>query len=253
MGTGECGEEACAKEKAKEREEGNCGKCEEPQTGSGNKRSGRKRAGCLWQPKGEWDPGAPGGVKLPEGAIEPGRTADHLQQLAGFGSASSSYAGRKASSKVEQKNKEKGKDDSRCEEHLRTLLEYGEHLHEPTKDENYWRNVPWSEEVWKMPVGDVLVEDHLKIRTKVGLTDKMALNLAQMRYSYDCAQRASKKNIVLKARQVGMTSYIAARFFVQTVTRPGTLTMLVAHDRESAEEIFRIVHRFWDNLKDELR
>ena len=56
---------------------------------------------------------------------------------------------------------------------------------------------------------------------------------------------------MLKARQMGITSYIAARFFVQTITRKGTLTMLVAHDREAAEEIFRIVHRFWDNLADD--
>jgi hypothetical protein len=40
---------------------------------------------------------------------------------------------------------------------------------------------------------------------------------------------------------MGITSYIAARYFVQTIMRPGTLTMLVAHDRAAAEEIFRIV------------
>jgi hypothetical protein len=53
---------------------------------------------------------------------------------------------------------------------------------------------------------------------------------------------------VLKARQVGITTYIAARFFIQTITRRGTLSVQVAHDRESAEEIFRIVKRFWERL-----
>jgi hypothetical protein len=57
----------------------------------------------------------------------------------------------------------------------------------------------------------------------------------------------------LKARQVGITSYVAARFFVQTITQPGTLTVQVAHDQESAEDIFRIVHRFWENLPEGMR
>src|SRR5207244_4423541 len=42
--------------------------------------------------------------------------------------------------------------------------------------------------------------------------------------------------------------YVAARFFIKTITQPGTVTVQVAHDQESAEEIFRIVHRFWENL-----
>ena len=107
--------------------------------------------------------------------------------------------------------------------------------------------------LWKMPDGDAWIERNLKIRTKLGEVRYMKLNAAQLRYSYDCAEKKAKRNIVLKARQMGITSYVAARFFVQTVTRPGTLTMLVAHDRESAEEIVRIVHRFWDNLKEKLQ
>jgi len=47
---------------------------------------------------------------------------------------------------------------------------------------------------------------------------------------------------------MGITTYVAARFFIQTITRPGTMTVQVAHDQESAEEIFKIVHRFWENL-----
>ena len=104
-----------------------------------------------------------------------------------------------------------------------------------------------------MPEGDVWIEQHLKIRTKRGEIKFLRMNAAQQAYSRVCAEKQAKQNIVLKARQMGITSYIAARYFVQTITRPGTLTMLVAHDREAAEEIFRIVHRFWDNLGDELR
>jgi len=52
---------------------------------------------------------------------------------------------------------------------------------------------------------------------------------------------------------MGITTYIAARFFIQTITRPGTMTVQVAHDQESAEEIFKIVHRFWENLPQAMR
>lgn len=123
---------------------------------------------------------------------------------------------------------------------LDDLLELGKKLDQPTTIPAYCREVVGVGE-FRMPEGDKWVEENLKIRSKLGAVTRIQLNLAQLRYSYDCAQKRSTRNIVLKARQVGMTSYIAARFFVQTVTRPGTLTMLVAHDRESAEEIFRIV------------
>jgi hypothetical protein len=52
---------------------------------------------------------------------------------------------------------------------------------------------------------------------------------------------------------MGLTTWAAARFFLRTITRPGTLTLEVAHSQESAEEIFRIVHRFLDWLPEELR
>lgn len=58
---------------------------------------------------------------------------------------------------------------------------------------------------------------------------------------------------MLKARQLGITTYVAARFFISAITRPGTLSVQVAHDQRAAEEIFRIVHRFLANLPERLR
>lgn len=93
-------------------------------------------------------------------------------------------------------------------------------------------------------VRDVLIRNLLKIRVKNGWVKYLKLNRAQQEYS----RRATKRNIVLKARQVGITTYIAARYFIQTITKPGTLTVQVAHSEESAEAIFKMVHRFWENL-----
>jgi hypothetical protein len=93
-------------------------------------------------------------------------------------------------------------------------------------------------------VRDLLIGRLLKIREKKCGVRYLKLNRAQQEYS----RRCGKRNIVLKARQVGITTYIAARFFIQTIMRPGTLTVQVAHSDESAQAIFNIVHRFWEKL-----
>ncbi len=98
-------------------------------------------------------------------------------------------------------------------------------------------------------VRDFLIENLLQIRPKAGGIEPIRLNRAQREYSRNCG----KRNIVLKARQLGITTYVAARFFVQAITRPGTVAVQVAHTQESAEAIFTIVRRFWEKLPDPLR
>ena len=103
------------------------------------------------------------------------------------------------------------------------------------------------QELGETTVRDRLIGGLLRVRTKKKGVRYLQLNRAQQEYS----KRCSKRNIVLKARQVGITTYIAARFFLQTITRPGTLTVQVAHSDESAQALFNIVHRFWENLPNE--
>jgi hypothetical protein len=93
-------------------------------------------------------------------------------------------------------------------------------------------------------VRDLLIEGLLRVRSKTRGLIWLRPNRAQMEFS----QNHTKRSIVLKARQLGITTYVAARFFIQTITQPGTVSVQVAHDQESAEEIFKIVHRFWENL-----
>jgi hypothetical protein len=94
-----------------------------------------------------------------------------------------------------------------------------------------------------------LAEQLLRVRTREGRTAPLRANAAQRAFE----QRRGSRNIVLKARQMGLTTWAAARFFLKTITQPGTLTLEVAHTQEAAEEIFRIVHRFLDYLPEELR
>lgn len=89
----------------------------------------------------------------------------------------------------------------------------------------------------------------LQIRDKQGHLLPLVPNRAQREYE----RQATRRNLVLKARQLGITTYVAARFFAATVTRPGTVTVQVAHDQASAEQIFRIVHRFLANLPERAR
>jgi hypothetical protein len=98
-------------------------------------------------------------------------------------------------------------------------------------------------------VGMKLAEQLLLVRTREGWTAPLKANAAQRAFE----ERRGERNIVLKARQMGMTTWAAARFFLKTITQPGTLTLEVAHTQEAAEEIFRIVHRFADWLPEALR
>jgi hypothetical protein len=98
-------------------------------------------------------------------------------------------------------------------------------------------------------VGMALAERLLLVRTREGWTAPLKANAAQRAFE----RRRGARNIVLKARQMGMTTWAAGRFFLRTITHPGTLTLEVAHTQEAAEEIFRIVHRFLDWLPEELR
>jgi len=91
---------------------------------------------------------------------------------------------------------------------------------------------------------DAAIPVLLYIRERTGRLVHFQPNAAQKKFS----ERKTTRNIILKARQLGMTTYIAARFFLATISRPGTVTLQVAHSLESAQQIFRIVHRFVQHL-----
>ena len=94
-----------------------------------------------------------------------------------------------------------------------------------------------------------LMSELLKIRDKEGNENSFVPNPAQQ----EIAGKRGRKYIILKARQLGISTYVAARFFIETITRPGTLTVQVAHDQRAAEDLFRIVHRFQEKLPEYLR
>jgi hypothetical protein len=120
---------------------------------------------------------------------------------------------------------------------LRELLELGRSLDQQV-DRSHGETVA----VW-------LARKFLKVRNRAGQEGPLDPNPAQIRYEHE----RGRHNIVLKARQMGMTTWVAGRFFLKTITARGVLTVQVAHTREAAEGIFRMVQRFWEHLPEHLQ
>lgn len=97
--------------------------------------------------------------------------------------------------------------------------------------------------------GMIRCAELLAVRCRDGKLRRLDPNQAQLRFE----ARRGQQNIVLKARQMGITTWISARFFLHTIANPGTLTLQVAHTRSAAEAIFRTVQRMWENLPEEWR
>ncbi|MDW5265705.1 MULTISPECIES: terminase [Acidobacteriaceae] len=89
----------------------------------------------------------------------------------------------------------------------------------------------------------------LKVRDREGVERPLRANRVQKEFE----RRRGQRNIVLKARQMGISTWVAARFFLKTITARGVMTVQVAHTKEAAESIFRMAQRFWECLPEKLR
>jgi len=61
------------------------------------------------------------------------------------------------------------------------------------------------------------------------------------------------REIILKARQMGFTTFIAGRIFVDTANVPNTQSMMIAQDETNAKNLFALVKRFNDTLPPHLK
>src|SRR5258708_22700146 len=76
----------------------------------------------------------------------------------------------------------------------------------------------------------------LRVRDREGVERSLRANAVQRAFERGCG----RQNIVLKARQMGMTTWVAGRFFLKTITARGGITRQVEEQREAAEGIFRM-------------
>lgn len=92
--------------------------------------------------------------------------------------------------------------------------------------------------------GQAMAGSWLWVRDREGAQRKLVANAAQRQFE----RRRGRRNIVLKARQMGLTTWVAGQYFLKTISQQGVLTVQVAHTRDAAESIFAAVERMWENL-----
>ena len=120
------------------------------------------------------------------------------------------------------------------------------------EDRKLRADVKWHELASLMEGADgalLVAEEYLVVRNKAGRLQPLKANRAQRMFE----QHRGRENIILKARQMGMSTWVAGRFLLKTVLVPGTTSLMVAHTRESAESLFAVVLRMWENLPRPLR
>jgi hypothetical protein len=91
----------------------------------------------------------------------------------------------------------------------------------------------------------------LKIKTKDSGLQNMVLNEMQIKFHLFIQEKRRQgyyKFVVLKARQLGISTYTQARFFNKTAYNMAKNTLILSHSLESSQNIFDMVRRFYNNI-----
>ncbi len=91
----------------------------------------------------------------------------------------------------------------------------------------------------------------LKIKDKDGLVVPFIFNKAQ-RHIHSCLQKQLKdtgkvRALILKGRQQGCSTYVAARFYHQATMNKGKSVFILSHESETTDKLFRMVERYNEN------
>ena len=98
---------------------------------------------------------------------------------------------------------------------------------------------------------DYFCKKYLKIVDKNGNLVLLQPNIAQQRFLYNLED--NPWIYVLKARQLGLTTIIAARLFHKVLFTPHYKVAVLAHTRDAAKNIFEIYRRYYQCLPSFLR
>ncbi len=97
----------------------------------------------------------------------------------------------------------------------------------------------------------------LKIRTKSGDVAPLLLNRSQLhlhnRLEAQRKETGRVRALVLKGRQVGISTYIGGRFYWRGTHRRGLRTFILAHLDAASDNLFDIAKRFHDNCPNAFR
>jgi len=92
--------------------------------------------------------------------------------------------------------------------------------------------------------------NHLRILTKEGTLVRFYHNQAQQ-YLWNIINKQRKNKlpvrcIVLKARQMGISTFTAGFVYHRTIHNPYVKSLIIAHDSDSTDNIFNMCKRFYD-------
>lgn len=96
------------------------------------------------------------------------------------------------------------------------------------------------------PIG--WIERYLKILDKEKKLVPLTPNKAQRHYMEHRGQR----NVILKARQLGLSTIEQAEMFRKVATTT-TATITLAHDHDTTQKLRRMTERYYDNMPDSMR
>src|SRR6516164_3629549 len=100
-------------------------------------------------------------------------------------------------------------------------------------------------------------EHALKLRPKNGPLEPFTLNPAQRRLHEIIEQQKASTGrvrvVILKARQLGVSTYVAARLYQRTIHNPGVRTIIIGHERRTSNNLFQIVKRFHEHSPEDTR
>lgn len=99
---------------------------------------------------------------------------------------------------------------------------------------------------------DAFSQRCLHIRTKSGQTLPFKLNQAQL-YAHNLLEEQRKRTgkvraVIVKGRQQGFSTYIAARFYHRVIFNRGLRCFILAHEMEASDNLFQMVNRYHENL-----
>lgn len=129
---------------------------------------------------------------------------------------------------------------TKADEELKKFDDLAIYIKPPTRELPIRANVWW------------LIERYIKIDTKEGDIVAFELNDAQIAlYKELCLQRRRGERMrinILKARQLGMSTFIAALYIILTLLVPGQRAVVVADIAENAKKIFEKYQFMYQSL-----
>jgi hypothetical protein len=88
----------------------------------------------------------------------------------------------------------------------------------------------------------------LKIRNKAGDIELLKFNESQLFVHASLEKQKAEKGwvraLILKGRQQGISTYVAARYYHKATLHKGTNTFILAHEQQASDALFDIVDRF---------